>query len=710
MSLAKKVPGIIAVAALLSAVAVGLPILVKGSNALNHEADARLSALVEARHAQLGDYLRSIRQDLTSVAANPFTLEALGAFERGWEALGGDQTSVLQNLYIDANPHPAGQKEELDAANDGSFYSQAHARYHPWFRTFLRERGYYDIFLFDTRGNLVYTVFKEADYATNLVSGQWSDTDLGAAFRAAQGSATANLHSFFDFEGYAPSADAPASFISSPLTDANGNFAGVLVFQMPIDNLNAIMQTSAGLGETGEISIVGGDFLMRNDSRFSEESTILSGRIEGLAAEAALAGESGVAMGTGRLGAHVVSAYAPFDFLGTRWALVAEADADEVMAASMAMRNQAILIGLVALIVLTGGGIMVARTITRPISGMTDAMTRLADGDNSADIPSLDRADEIGAMARTVEVFKKNAIEKIELEAQQAAEQAEREKRAARLEEFVNAFDASVGEVVSAVSDGAANMRNSAEAMTATAQQASEKSSAVAAASEEASTNVQTVASAAEELTASITEISRQVSRSEEVSRTAVEESGRMNDEVQGLAQAAQKIGEVVNLINDIASQTNLLALNATIEAARAGEAGKGFAVVASEVKSLATQTGRATEEIATQISGMQAATSTAVTAIGAIGERIGDINEISSTIAAAVEEQGAATQEIALNVQQASQGTQEVNSNISGVSAAASETGQVASQVLEASSTMAGQADNLRTYVEQFLANVRSA
>ena len=685
-------------------------ILINSSNALNEEADARLSALVDSRVVQLGDYLRSIKQDLTSVAANPFTFEALAAFQRGWVALGADQTSVLQDLYIDSNPHPTGQKEELDAANDGSFYSQAHARYHPWFRTFLRQRGYYDIFLFDQSANLVYTVFKELDYATNIVNGEWRDTDLGGAFRAARDNPRAGQQTFFDFERYAPSAGAPASFISTPLIDANGNFAGALVFQMPIDNLNAIMQASAGLGETGEISIVGADNLMRNDSRFSTESTILVASIDSAATERALAGQSGVTEVTGRNGHSVISAFAPLDILGTRWALVAEADIGEVQGSAIAMRNQAILIGIVALVLVTVGGALVARTITRPISAMTDAMTKLADGDNNAEIPALDRTDEIGAMARTVEVFRKNAVDKEEMEARETVERAERERRAAQLEEHVNAFDSSVGEVVSAVSEGASGMRASAEAMTATALEASEKSTAVAAASEEASTNVQTVASAAEELTASITEISRQVSKSEEISRTAVDEAGRMNDEVQGLAQAAQKIGEVVNLINDIAAQTNLLALNATIEAARAGEAGKGFAVVASEVKSLATQTGRATEEIATQISGMQAATNTAVTAIGAIGERINEISEISSAIAAAVEEQGAATQEIAVNVQQASRGTQDVNSNISGVSTAAAETGQVASQVLEASSAMAGQADSLRSHVEQFLTNVRSA
>ncbi len=382
----------------------------------------------------------------------------------------------------------------------------------------------------------------------------------------------------------------------------------------------------------------------------------------------------------------------------------AQADGKKTLTMVLALSLVSILVGIAA-------AVFVIRGIVGPLASITNAMGGLARGDLNTEVEGGGRGDEIGAMARAVAVFKKNEIEKQEMmAARQVAEDAESEGRAKMLAELVSTFDASVGEVVSAVGEGAASMRSSAEAMSATASEASEKSTTVAAASEEASANVQTVASAAEQLTASIAEIGRQVSRSEEVSRSAVAEAGRMNDEVQGLAQAAQKIGEVVSLINDIAAQTNLLALNATIEAARAGDAGKGFAVVASEVKNLATQTGRATEEIAAQISGMQAATSLAVTAIGAIGERITEISEISGNVASAVEEQGAATQEIASNVQQASRGTQEVSDNISGVSAAAAETGQVAAQVLEAAGTMASQADMLRSKVEQFLDNVRSA
>jgi methyl-accepting chemotaxis protein len=355
--------------------------------------------------------------------------------------------------------------------------------------------------------------------------------------------------------------------------------------------------------------------------------------------------------------------------------------------------------------------LVTAHSIVKPTAGMTAVMNRLSQGDKTVDVPSLDRADEIGEMAKAVEVFKHNAIETDRLRAEQEEQKkrAEIEKKQA-MNDLADRFEASVKGVVNGVSSGATEMRAAAESLSATAEETSRQATAVAAASEQASTNVQTVASAAEELSSSISEISRQVSQSATIAGKAVDEAQKTDQTVQGLAAAASKIGEVVKLINDIASQTNLLALNATIEAARAGEAGKGFAVVASEVKSLAAQTAKATEEIAAQINAIQASTGDAVTAIKGIGATIAEINEIATTIASAVEEQGAATKEISRNVQQASAGTAEVSSNIGGVTQAAQSTGSAASQMLGSASELSEQSEKLRAEVDRFLAQVRAA
>ncbi len=363
-------------------------------------------------------------------------------------------------------------------------------------------------------------------------------------------------------------------------------------------------------------------------------------------------------------------------------------------------------IGILVLV----GAILIGRSITRPILSMTSAMHVLAGGDKSIAIPGTERGDEVGEMAAAVQVFKDNMIKADQMAAEQQRDQEARNKRAEAVARLTTEFDSRVGSVLGAVSAAATEMEATAGTMSSTADQTSHQASAVAAAAEQAAANVQTVASSAEELTASIHEISRQVARSTEIASAAVDKATHTHEQVRGLAEAASKIGEVVNLITDIADQTNLLALNATIEAARAGDAGKGFAVVANEVKNLASQTAKATEEISRQIRAVQQETQEAVEAINEITEVISSMNEIATTIASAVEEQGAATAEIARNVEEAAAGTGEVTSNIVGVNQGAGETGSAAGEVLEASRELSQQADTLKGVVETFLRDVRAA
>ncbi|HYH17222.1 MAG TPA: methyl-accepting chemotaxis protein [Azospirillum sp.] len=355
-------------------------------------------------------------------------------------------------------------------------------------------------------------------------------------------------------------------------------------------------------------------------------------------------------------------------------------------------------------------GLSLVRSVSVPVRTLTATMDRLARRELSATIDGTGRGDEIGAMARAVQVFKDGLIEAERLAAAQAADQEAKQRRAEAVNRLVQGFDRTVTGALVSVHASAKQLDDTARGMADIARQTSGEAASASAAANQTSGNVQTVASAAEEMASSIQEIARQVARSTEIAGTAVADANRTNATVQGLADAAQKIGQVVQLIQDIASQTNLLALNATIEAARAGEAGKGFAVVASEVKSLANQTAKATEDIATQVAAIQTATGGAVSAIQGITGTIVAINDISTAIAAAVEEQGAATHEISRSVQQAAAGTREVTGNIERVSAAAGETGTAASQVLGAAGLLSGQAESLRDEVERFLGAIKAA
>lgn len=355
-------------------------------------------------------------------------------------------------------------------------------------------------------------------------------------------------------------------------------------------------------------------------------------------------------------------------------------------------------------------GSYIGQAITKPIQAITRVMKALAGGNKNVDVPHLQRHDEVGNMAQAVLIFKENMIKSEQLEEKQHAEREAREKRAVMIEKLVGEFQSTSSSVVNSVSDAAHQLQSNSKAMSSTANETTSKASIVATAAQEATNNVQTVASAAEQLHASIGHIKERVVESTRIAASAVEETNHTNRTVEGLAEAAQKIGAVVELINDIAGQTNLLALNATIEAARAGDAGKGFAVVAQEVKGLADQTARATKEIADQIQEMQNMTSETVAAIKNIGSTIARVNQISTTIAQAVEEQSSATNEIARSIEHASSGTRTVSTNIGTVTEASVHTSEMANQVLDAGTHLANEGERLRKEVETFIHKVRSA
>lgn len=305
-------------------------------------------ALMQVRRDELAAYLESVLEETRFWNKNRVMRQALVEFAIAFDELGPDAEATLQRLYIDENPFPIGQKDNLERAADDSRYSEVHARYHYWLRSFLLHRGVYDVFLFEPDGDLVYTSFKEREFATNLIRGEWKDSALGEAFRRALDNPFPSYVAFFDFAPYAPSGGAPAAFFSSTVLDDDGTVLGVLVFQIPSARINRLMQARSGMGETGETYLVGSDLLMRSDSRFAEESTTLRTRVDTATVHLALEGQEGFQATVDYRGVPVYSAFGPIDFEGVRWAVLAEIDVAETQTRIQALRRLWLMAGVLA--------------------------------------------------------------------------------------------------------------------------------------------------------------------------------------------------------------------------------------------------------------------------------------------------------------------------------------------------------------------------
>ncbi len=707
LTLQHKIPLAIAGFALLMGLGVGSTSYLTAASETKAMVSTRLAAVAENRATELKTYLESIETDLKLVSDLPFTTAALRSFDQGWKALGNEADQALRKAYITDNPNAPGEKHLLAMAPGETPYDESHNQFHPWFRELMEERGYYDIFLFNLDGDLVYSVFKEADFATNFAQpgGKWSQTDLGHAFRAAR-TAEKSTPAFFDFSPYAPSNDAPAGFVATPVFNGTERI-GVLAFQMPVDKLNALMAHNEGLGESGETIIIGSDRFLRNDSRLTQQNDILSTRVSNTIADKALAGEGAFGVDDGYRDIEMATAAVPFDFHGTKWAVVAVQSIREAYAP---LRHEAFLMltigGAISLIILLLG-YLVSRRFTSPIRQAVANMLELADGNLEIDLSAKKRHDEIGDMYRALDTFRENAATKANQDEIERRRVEQEELRQHQIEELVAQFRQSVTQIQDNFRIQVSSMSGTASGLVEASNQATDAAGTARGASQDARDGVQTAAVAAEELSSSIQEISRHATRAQSITQQAASVASDTDREVLNLSSSASKIGEVIELIRAIAEQTNLLALNATIEAARAGEAGRGFAVVAAEVKELANQTAKATDEITAHIGGIQTSTQSSVDAIKAIGEQIISIQEVTTAIASAVEEQSAATSEISLSITRAADGSTNATAQVDLLSQSITTARESSADVETAAQALSSASDQLSSTVNTFLAEV---
>lgn len=694
IKIAKKLPIIIAALCVIVSATIGFLSYQKFKTSILAEKQNTLSILTDERRQALRVWSETVSEDVRQFGADPTVVAASTAFNISFGLLADDPQAERQRAYITDNPFPIGEKDMLDRAEESVPYNFQHGAYHPHFRHIKNYAGYYDIFLFNNDGDLVYSVYKEADYATNFVDGEYTNSGLGQAFAAANGADARSLH-FVDFSRYAPSAGAPAAFLATPIIDDGGEQIGVFAVQVPSRLISDVLNNPTGMGELGELYAIGPDALKRSDSRYDNAFSLLDLARRTEHVTAALSGEPAFfARADGAHGLPVIAQTVPLNVFGQQWALIGELDLAEVMQPVNDVRNLVLLVTSLGAILAIVLGVMTARTVTVPLMRLGDGMEAVSNQQFSYEIADTDRKDEIGNLARVLVAFRDRLYDadqtSIERKSHQAEQQAVVERLSIALGKLADGdlttaistpfkgdydklrldynrtienLNATLGGVVDRtgqIREALQDMSKSSDDLLRRTETQAATLEETAAALDEMTASVRSAAAGAKEVETIVADAQEDADESGLVVRNAV-------NAMTEIEKSSDEITQIIGVIDDISFQTNLLALNAGVEAARAGEAGRGFAVVASEVRALAQRSSDAARQIKELIGGSSAQVQRGVKLVGQTGEaltkiveRVAHISELTSEISTSAQEQSIGLGEINSGVTQLDQVTQQ--------------------------------------------------
>lgn len=698
--------------AFLSASTIGALSWYSARTGLVEAARQRLQIAAECRKEEIKLIADRIRADLLTLANNPDVVNNVEDLIENLDPAQPNYASVIQAFRA---PRTVQERIAYDGNDTNSMYARRQAKVQAVARRLLGQPGYADLLILDHSGRIVYSATKSEDFARSLADSMLNRSGLSRLFHRLQNS-SADAVLLEDFAPY-PVDASPSAFVGKAITRwANvamgtqqpAEQIGYVVLRITPALLDHALSERAGLGETGQIIAIGADGRLRSDPPLTpslKAGNPIPWWTPGLATK-------DQSLEYGAKDATKMVASAPVSVLGALWAIVAEQEKQEAVAAADDLTRSLAIVAVVVLALTALAGLFLARSIVRPLGALTDALETLAARRSVNEVAGIGRRDEIGDIARAVVTIRDAAIDDAAQNIQAAQIQRQREEKARRdlLLALSDQFEKSVGAIATSVSQTVVNLQDASQSMQTAVGGTCTKSANVAATAKKTSGNVNAVADAAKSLGEAAFEIAERTEQAASMSAAAVKSAQQTEQMIATLSTAATRISDVTDIVSKIAGQTNMLALNATIEAARAGRAGLGFAVVAMEVKALAGATTRATEEISQHISAIQDATAFALDGIHDITQQISAMNSVAASVAAAVEEQGTTTQQIVQWMDRASLDTDEMTFDIAEVALAANNAGVATKAVLQASDALSGQSTRLRTEVEQFLSDVRSA